>query len=163
MQKMTKKLVMSLFSGLLLVLLVACSGQKQRHFQDIDQEAGLDTQVTYTYEKEKVTSLKTVSTALYSNINAADEEEAKAILSNIETFYKDIKGVKMSLDYKKDRVVLNMEVDYKTFEQKDGFTVPGFFTNQDDQKIITNLEKNVKAIKDMNFKEVKDGKFKTLK
>lgn len=163
MKKMPKKLVMSLFSGLLLLLLVACSGQKQRHFQYIDQEAGLDTQVTYTYEKEKVTSLKTVSTALYSNINVADKAEAKAILSNIETFYKDIKGVKMSLDYKKDRVILTMEVDYKTLEIKDGFTVPGFFTNKDNKKAITNLEKNIKAIKDMNFKEIKDGKFKTLK
>lgn len=163
MKKYAKKWLITLLSSLTLILLVACSGQKQRHFQDIDQEAGLDTQVTYTYEKEKVTSLKTVSTALYSNINAADEEEAKAILSTLETFYKDIKGVKMSLDYKKDRVILTMEVDYETLEIKDGFTVPGFFTNQDDQKIITNLEKNIKAIKDMNFKEVKDGKFKTLK
>ncbi|MBP2624106.1 DUF1307 domain-containing protein [Streptococcus oricebi] len=160
------KWLLGLVTLTLLTVLAACgSGKEQvRYFQQIDQSSKIDIRMTYYYKGDTVTKQTTESQIPYSRINATDEASARTIVEPKSKQYQTLAGVKESITYEKDGIKESLEIDYEKVDFKKLAEVDSAFASSGgaDAKKVS-MKASAKLLENNNFKEVKDGKFESLK
>ncbi|MGW9856228.1 uncharacterized lipoprotein YehR (DUF1307 family) [Staphylococcus hominis] len=144
------KKFLTLFALLVLSvsILGACSQSRSKTYEgDID---GKHVLTTLTYKNNKVIKQSTVSTLKYDDLGMSKKEGKKTFKDHRPL--KDKKGVSYELDSKHQKIVENIDIDYKKANLKD---ISRYFTlahYSKDYKKVT-MEGTVKDLKKYGFKK----------
>ena len=165
-QKHFTKWLLGLVTFVAVTILAACgSGKENAHyFQKINQTAKSDIRMTYYYKGDTVTRQTTENELPYSYFGTSDKEAAKAILEPSSKQYQNIKGVKESITYGENSIKEKLEIDYEVVNFKELAKVDKTFASTNTGKNTkVSMKASAKLLENNNFKEVKDGKFESLK
>lgn len=148
MSMMKKFLTLFALLVLSVSILGACSQSRSKTYEgDVD---GKHVLTTLTYKNNKVIKQSTVSTLKYDDLGMSKKEGEKAF--NDYRHLKGKKGVSYELDSKHQKIVENVDIDYKKANLKDisrYFTLAHYSKNY---KKVT-MEGTVKDLKKIGFKK----------
>lgn len=121
------------------------------------EQNGIKTTVTFTYiEKEdKVIKQKNEVVGEYAKLpEKKTKEQVKSILDPIVKKYQGIKGIKYTVDYKDDRYIENIEIDFQNLDYEKAKTV--FGNNfKDPSKTKISMKQTQERVAKQGFKERK--------
>lgn len=152
--KKLKNILLAFTMLFVVVLTTACSdGTKKRVFvKDAD---GQKSTITYVYsEKEdKVLKQLTINEGIYDKLNPAmTKEEVKKIIDKDIEETKGIKGIKHTVEYKEDRFIENIEID---FENLDYEKAKEFLNIKDPKKVRISMKVSAEIMYNQGYKEQK--------
>lgn len=152
--KKLKNILLAFTMLFVVVLTTACSnGTKKRVFvKDAD---GQKSTITYVYnEKEdRVFKQLTINEGIYDKLNPAmTKEEVKKIIDKDIEETKEIKGIKHTVEYKEDRFIENIEID---FENLDYEKAKEFLNIQDPKKVRVSMKVSAEIMYNQGYKEQK--------
>ena len=152
--KKLKNILLAFTMLFVVVLTTACSdGTKKRVFvKDAD---GQKSTITYVYsEKEdKVLKQLTINEGIYYKLNPAmTKEEVKKIIDKDIEETKGIKGIKHTVEYKEDRFIENIEID---FENLDYEKAKEFLNIKDPKKVRISMKVSAEIMYNQGYKEQK--------
>ncbi|MCI2774798.1 DUF1307 domain-containing protein [Staphylococcus petrasii] len=129
-------------------MLSACSKERSKTYEgDVD---GKHVITTLTYKKNKVLKQNTISTLKYNDLGMSKEEGKKTFDDNRSL--KDYKGVSYKLEDKHEKLVENVEIDYKKADlKKIGKQLPYATLSKNGKKV--NMEGSVRYLKHLGFKQ----------
>lgn len=117
MKQPMKRSVFSLVLLFVLVVFTACSAASQSKTKTfVNDNAGMATEMVFTYEGDKVTHQKTTNTLPYESLGVTTKEEAKDILDPIAKEYQGHEGLTETIDYQEDHLVEVVEIDYSVVD-----------------------------------------------
>ncbi|MBC1969602.1 YehR family lipoprotein [Listeria marthii] len=151
--KLLKKGTMVLFVMVMAVMLVACGGKEETKTYELSQN-GATTKMTYTYVKDKVTKQTTENEMTYAALGFKNKEEAEKALKESSDKFQGVEGVKESIEYKDDKAIETLEIDYEKADAKELTKLPGFAASGDIEKGIS-MEESAKMLESQGFKEAK--------
>lgn len=136
------------------ILTTACSnGTKKRVFvKDAD---GQKSTITYVYSEKEDRVLKQLTTneGIYDKLNPAmTKEEVKKIIDKDIEETKGINGIKHTVEYKEDRFIENIEID---FENLDYEKAKEFLNIQDPKKVRVSMKVSAEIMYNQGYKEQK--------
>ena len=136
------------------ILTTACSnGTKKRVFvKDAD---GQKSTITYVYSEKEDRVLKQLTTneGIYDKLNPAmTKEEVKKIIDKDIEETKEIKGIKYTVEYKEDRFIENIEID---FENLDYEKAKNYLSIQDPKKVRVSMKVSAEIMYNQGYKEQK--------
>ncbi|MBC1366418.1 YehR family lipoprotein [Listeria innocua] len=150
--KMLKKGTAVLFVIIMAVMLVACGDKEESKTFALSQN-GVDSKLTYTYKGDKVTKQTAENTMLYTSMGIKTKEEAEKMLKETSEKFQNIEGLKESIEYKDDKAIETLEVDYTKISSEDLKKLPGMASTGDVSKGIS-MKESEKMLKSQGFKEV---------
>ncbi|MBC1376029.1 YehR family lipoprotein [Listeria sp. FSL L7-0091] len=150
--KMLKKGTAVLFVMIMAVMLVACGDKEETKTYTISQN-GVDSKLTYTYKGDKVTKQTAENTMLYTSLGVTSKEDAEKVLKATSEKFQGIEGLKESIEYKDDKAIETLEVDYTKISSEDIKKIPGMASSGDASKGIS-MKESEKMLKSQGFKEV---------
>lgn len=107
MKKVISLLVVLVIST---VALTACSKERTKTYEgDVN---GKEIITTLTYKDDEVLKQSTIGTVKYDDLGI-DKSQAKDMFKNDEKAFKHLKGVSYKVDYKDQKAVEQIEIDYK--------------------------------------------------
>ncbi|EAF1955197.1 DUF1307 domain-containing protein [Listeria monocytogenes] len=150
--KMLKKGTTVLFVMIMAVMLVACGDKEETKIYSLSQN-GVDSKLTYTYKGDKVTKQTAENTMLYASLGVASKEDAEKMLKATSDKFQGIDGLKEKIEYKDDKAIETLEVDYTKISSEDMNKIPGMSSNGDTSKGIS-MEESAKMLESQGYKEV---------
>ena len=144
--KKLKNILLPVAMILVVVLSTSCGKGSDATKTFEKEQNGIKTTVTFTYiEKEdKVIKQK----------NEVVGEQVKSILDPIVKKYQGIKGIKYTVDYKDDRYIENIEIDFQNLDYEKAKTV--FGNNfKDPSKTKISMKQTQERVTKQGFKERK--------
>ncbi|MFW3517175.1 YehR family lipoprotein [Staphylococcus caprae] len=107
MKKVISLLVVIVLST---VALTACSKERTKTYEgDVN---GKNVITSLTYKDDEVLKQSTIGTLKYDDLGI-DKSQAKEIFKKDEKTFKGLKGVTYKVDYKDQKAVEHIEIDYK--------------------------------------------------
>ncbi|RIM33603.1 YehR family lipoprotein [Staphylococcus caprae] len=107
MKKVISLLVVIVLST---VALTACSKERTKTYEgDVN---GKNVITSLTYKDDEVLKQSTIGTLKYDDLGI-DNSQAKEIFKKDEKTFKGLKGVTYKVDYKDQKAVEHIEIDYK--------------------------------------------------
>ncbi|EAD4105195.1 DUF1307 domain-containing protein, partial [Listeria monocytogenes] len=140
--KMLKKGTAVLFVMIMAVMLVACGDKEETKTYTLSQN-GVDSKLTYTYKGDKVTKQTAENTMSYASLGVASKEDAEKMLKATSDKFQGIDGLKEKIEYKDDKAIETLEVDYTKISSEDMNKIPGMSSNGDTSKGIS-MEESAK-------------------
>ncbi|EHM7943817.1 YehR family lipoprotein [Listeria monocytogenes] len=150
--KMLKKGTTVLFVMIMAVMLVACGDKEETKTYSLSQN-GVDSKLTYTYKGDKVTKQTAENTMSYASLGVASKEDAEKMLKATSDKFQGIDGLKENIEYKDDKAIETLEVDYTKISSEDMNKIPGMSSNGDTSKGIS-MEESAKMLESQGYKEV---------
>ena len=153
-----KNILLSVAMMLIVILSTACSSKGSNATKTFEKEQnGIKTTVTFTYiEKEdKVIKQKNEVVGEYAKLpEKKTKEQVKSILDPIVKKYQGIKGIKYTVDYKDDKYIENIEIDFQNLDYEKAKTV--FGNNfKDPSKTKISMKQTQERVTKQGFKERK--------
>ncbi|PXD33717.1 hypothetical protein C9836_14805 [Listeria monocytogenes] len=150
--KMLKKGTAVLFVMIMAVMLVACGDKEETKTYTLSQK-GVDSKLTYTYKGDKVTKQTAENTMSYASLGVASKEDAEKMLKATSDKFQGIDGLKEKIEYKDDKAIETLEVDYTKISSEDMNKIAGMSSNGDTSKGIS-MEESAKMLESQGYKEV---------
>ncbi|EPD3747524.1 YehR family lipoprotein [Listeria monocytogenes] len=150
--KMLKKGTTVLFVMIMAVMLVACGDKEETKTYSLSQN-GVDSKLTYTYKGDKVTKQTAENTMSCASLGVASKEDAEKMLKATSDKFQGIDGLKEKIEYKDDKAIETLEVDYTKISSEDMNKIPGMSSNGDTSKGIS-MEESAKMLESQGYKEV---------
>lgn len=150
--KMLKKGTTVLFVMIMAVMLVACGDKEETKTYSLSQN-GVDSKLTYTYKGDKVTKQTAENKMSYASLGVASKEDAEKMLKATSDKFQGIDGLKEKIEYKDDKAIETLEVDYTKISSEDMNKIPGMSSNGDTSKGIS-MEESAKMLESQGYKEV---------
>ncbi|ALU77449.1 TPA: YehR family lipoprotein [Listeria monocytogenes] len=150
--KMLKKGTAVLFVMIMAVMLVACGDKEETKTYTLSQN-GVDSKLTYTYKGDKVTKQTAENTMSYASLGVDSKEDAEKMLKATSDKFQGIDGLKEKIEYKDDKAIETLEVDYTKISSEDMNKIPGMSSNGDTSKGIS-MEESAKMLESQGYKEV---------
>ncbi|EAF5658187.1 MULTISPECIES: YehR family lipoprotein [Listeria] len=150
--KMLKKGTAVLFVMIMAVMLVACGDKEETKTYTLSQN-GVDSKLTYTYKGDKVTKQTAENTMSYASLGVTSKEDAEKMLKATSDKFQGIDGLKEKIEYKDDKAIETLEVDYTKISSEDMNKIPGMTSNGDTSKGIS-MEESAKMLESQGYKEV---------
>ncbi|EAC4875710.1 DUF1307 domain-containing protein [Listeria monocytogenes] len=150
--KMLKKGTTVLFVMIMAVMLVACGDKEETKTYSLSQN-GVDSKLTYTYKGDKVTKQTAENIMSYASLGVASKEDAEKMLKATSDKFQGIDGLKEKIEYKDDKAIETLEVDYTKISSEDMNKIPGMSSNGDTSKGIS-MEESAKMLESQGYKEV---------
>ncbi|MBC2012182.1 YehR family lipoprotein [Listeria marthii] len=151
--KLLKKGTMALFVMVMAVMLVACGGKVETKTYELSQN-GIESKLIYTCKGDKVTKQTAENRMPYTALGVSSKEDAEKMLKERSGKFQNINGLKAKMEYKDDKAIETIEVDYTEISSEDIRKLPGMTTSGDTSKGIS-MKKSVKLLKSQGYKEVK--------
>lgn len=146
------KKVISLIAVLVLsvVALSACSKEQTKTYEGDVNGKFVITSLTYT--DDEVLKQSTIGTVKYDDLGI-DQSQAKEMLKKDEKAFKGVKGVTYKVDYKDQKAVEHIDVDYKKVDVDKLKKNLGFESAKAKKKDYVSMKKLVKQLKRNGLKE----------
>lgn len=155
--KKLKNILLPVAMILVVVLSTSCGTGSNAAKTFEKEQNGIKTTVTFTYiEKEdKVIKQKNEVVGEYAKLpEKKTKEQVKSILDPIVKKYQGIKGIKYTVDYKDDRYIENIEIDFQNLDYEKAKTV--FGNNfKDPSKTKISMKQTQERVTKQGFKERK--------
>lgn len=146
------KKVISLIAVLVLSVaaLTACSKEQTKTYEgDVN---GKNVITSLTYKDDEVLKQSTIGTIKYDDLGI-DKSQAKDMLKKDEKALKDLKGVTYKVDYKDQKAVEHIDVDYNKVDVDKLKKNLGFESAKAKKKDYVSMKKLVKQLKRNGLKE----------
>ncbi|HAA9907728.1 TPA_asm: hypothetical protein GIM27_13440, partial [Listeria monocytogenes] len=122
--KMLKKGTAVLFVMVMAMMLVACGGKEETRTFTLSQN-GVESKLVYTYKGDKVTKQTAEKTMSYTALSVSSKEDAEKLLKETSDKFQNIDGLKEKIEYKDDKAIETIEVDYTKVASEDMNKIPG--------------------------------------
>lgn len=159
-----KKTLLLVLALIPFLVLTACSVKTETSsFQNFN-DAGFDSRLVYHHQKDKVVKQTTQNTITYSFLGAKNKDEAKTAIASLtdSSAYENLKGVTYKIEYKDDRVVEKISVDYEKADLKEVAPVVGMSASEAEKVDYISLKESTKMLKSAKYAAVKNDDFKEL-
>ena len=147
MKKVISLLVVIVLST---VALTACSKERTKTYEgDVN---GKNVITSLTYKDDEVLKQSTIGTLKYDDLGI-DKSQAKEIFKKDEKTFKGLKGVTYKVDYKDQKAVEHIEIDYKDVDVDKLKKNLGFESAKAVKDDHVSMHKIVKQLKRNGLKE----------
>lgn len=146
------KKVISLLVVLVLstVALTACSKERTKTYEgDVN---GKEVITSLTYKDDEVLKQSTLATIKYDDLGI-DQSQAKEMFKNDENAFKGTKGVTYKVDYKDQKAVEHIDIDYKDADIDKLKKNLGFISSDAKKGEHVSMDRVVKQFKRNGLKE----------
>lgn len=165
-----KKIVFGIVALLGAVVLVACGGSTtatKTETETVEYQMFMEdkTDIRYhiEYQGDKVTSVETQTTFLYSALGINSKEEAEQFMGSQESLWTGVKGVNYKVDYKDDRMIAKSSMDLSEIDLEKMMELMQIEETDEKKTDYLSYKEIKKMIDKMGMEKVEDGKFKELK
>lgn len=150
--KMLKKGTAVLFVMVMAMMLVACGGKEETRTFTLSQN-GVESKLVYTYKGDKVTKQTAENTMSYTALSVSSKEEAEKLLKETSDKFQNIDGLKEKIEYKDDKAIETIEVDYTKIASEDMNKIPGMASGDASKGI--SMKESAKLLESQGYKEDK--------
>ncbi|EHD6844840.1 YehR family lipoprotein [Listeria monocytogenes] len=150
--KMLKKGTAVLFVMVMAMMLVACGGKEETRTFTLSQN-GVESKLVYTYKGDKVTKQTAENTMSYTALSVSSKEDAEKLLKETSDKFQNIDGLKEKIEYKDDKAIETIEVDYTKIASKDMNKIPGMASGDASKGI--SMKESAKLLESQGYKENK--------
>ncbi|EAG9291416.1 TPA: YehR family lipoprotein [Listeria monocytogenes] len=150
--KMLKKGTAVLFVMVMAMMLVACGGKEETRTFTLSQN-GVESKLVYTYKGDKVTKQTAENTMSYTALSVSSKEDAEKLLKETSDKFQNIDGLKGKIEYKDDKAIETIEVDYTKIASEDMNKIPGMASGDASKDI--SMKESAKLLESQGYKENK--------
>ncbi|EAC7897800.1 YehR family lipoprotein [Listeria monocytogenes] len=150
--KMLKKGKAVLFVMVMAMMLVACGGKEETRTFTLSQN-GVESKLVYTYKGDKVTKQTAENTMSYTALSVSSKEDAEKLLKETSDKFQNIDGLKEKIEYKDDKAIETIEVDYTKIASEDMNKIPGMASGDASKGI--SMKESAKLLESQGYKENK--------
>ncbi|EGW0547241.1 YehR family lipoprotein [Listeria monocytogenes] len=150
--KMLKKGTAVLFVIVMAMMLVACGGKEETRTFTLSQN-GVESKLVYTYKGDKVTKQTAENTMSYTALSVSSKEDAEKLLKETSDKFQNIDGLKEKIEYKDDKAIETIEVDYTKIASEDMNKIPGMASGDASKGI--SMKESAKLLESQGYKENK--------
>ncbi|EBF5840413.1 DUF1307 domain-containing protein [Listeria monocytogenes] len=150
--KMLKKGTAVLFIMVMAMMLVACGGKEETRTFTLSQN-GVESKLVYTYKGDKVTKQTAENTMSYTALSVSSKEDAEKLLKETSDKFQNIDGLKEKIEYKDDKAIETIEVDYTKIASEDMNKIPGMASGDASKGI--SMKESAKLLESQGYKENK--------
>ncbi|EAK8416593.1 DUF1307 domain-containing protein [Listeria monocytogenes] len=150
--KMLKKGTAVLFVMVMAMMLVACGGKEETRTFTLSQN-GVESKLVYTYKGDKVTKRTAENTMSYTALSVSSKEDAEKLLKETSDKFQNIDGLKEKIEYKDDKAIETIEVDYTKIASEDMNKIPGMASGDASKGI--SMKESAKLLESQGYKENK--------
>ncbi|EHX7146249.1 YehR family lipoprotein [Listeria monocytogenes] len=150
--KMLKKGTAVLFVMVMAMMLVACGGKEETRTFTLSQN-GVESKLVYTYKGDKVTKQTAENTMSYTALSVSSKEDAEKLLKETSDKFQNIDGLKEKIEYKDDKAIETIEVDYTKIASEDMNKIPGMASGDASEGI--SMKESAKLLESQGYKENK--------
>ncbi|EAC8501144.1 DUF1307 domain-containing protein [Listeria monocytogenes] len=150
--KMLKKGAAVLFVMVMAMMLVACGGKEETRTFTLSQN-GVESKLVYTYKGGKVTKQTAENTISYTALSVSSKEDAEKLLKETSDKFQNTDGLKEKIEYKDDKAIETIEVDYTKIASEDMNKIPGMASGDASQGI--SMKESAKLLESQGYKENK--------
>ncbi|EDO1367963.1 YehR family lipoprotein [Listeria monocytogenes] len=150
--KMLKKGTAVLFVMVMAMMLVACGGKEETRTFTLSQN-GVESKLVYTYKGDKVTKQTAENTMSYTALSVSSKEDAEKLLKETSDKFQNIDGLKEKIEYKDDKAIETIEVDYIKIASEDMNKIPGMASGDASKGI--SMKESAKLLESQGYKENK--------
>ncbi|EAD4266965.1 DUF1307 domain-containing protein [Listeria monocytogenes] len=150
--KMLKKGTAVLFVMVMAMMLVACGGKEETRTFTLSQN-GVESKLVYTYKGDKVTKQTAENTMSYTALSVSSKEDAEKLLKETSDKFQNIDGLKEKIEYKDDKAIETIEVDYTKIASEDMNKIPGMASGDASRGI--SMKESAKLLESQGYKENK--------
>ncbi|EAC5198328.1 DUF1307 domain-containing protein [Listeria monocytogenes] len=150
--KMLKKGTAVLFVMVMAMMLVACGGKEETRTFTLSQN-GVESKLVYTYKGDKVTKQTAENTMSYTALSVSSKEDAEKLLKETSDKFQNIDGLKERIEYKDDKAIETIEVDYTKIASEDMNKIPGMASGDASKGI--SMKESAKLLESQGYKENK--------
>ncbi|EAC9528382.1 hypothetical protein AJM34_02330 [Listeria monocytogenes] len=150
--KMLKKGTAVLFVMVMAMMLVACGGKEETRTFTLSQN-GVESKLVYTYKGDKVTKQTAEKTMSYTALSVSSKEDAEKLLKETSDKFQNIDGLKEKIEYKDDKAIETIEVDYTKVASEDMNKIPGMASGDASKGI--SMKESAKLLESQGYKENK--------
>lgn len=149
---MLKKGTAVLFVMVMAMMLVACGGKEETRTFTLSQN-GVESKLVYTYKGDKVTKQTAENTMSYTALSVSSKEDAEKLLKETSDKFQNIDGLKEKIEYKDDKAIETIEVDYTKIASEDMNKIPGMASGDASKGI--SMKESAKLLESQGYKENK--------
>ncbi|OFF91657.1 YehR family lipoprotein [Listeria monocytogenes] len=150
--KMLKKGTAVLFVMVMAMMLVVCGGKEETRTFTLSQN-GVESKLVYTYKGDKVTKQTAENTMSYTALSVSSKEDAEKLLKETSDKFQNIDGLKEKIEYKDDKAIETIEVDYTKIASEDMNKIPGMASGDASKGI--SMKESAKLLESQGYKENK--------
>ncbi|EGP4509137.1 YehR family lipoprotein [Listeria monocytogenes] len=150
--KMLKKGTAVLFVMVMAMMLVSCGGKEETRTFTLSQN-GVESKLVYTYKGDKVTKQTAENTMSYTALSVSSKEDAEKLLKETSDKFQNIDGLKEKIEYKDDKAIETIEVDYTKIASEDMNKIPGMASGDASKGI--SMKESAKLLESQGYKENK--------
>ncbi|EAH4326724.1 DUF1307 domain-containing protein [Listeria monocytogenes] len=150
--KMLKKGTAVLFVMVMAMMLVACGGKEETRTFTLSQN-GVESKLVYTYKGDKVTKQTAENTMSYTALSVSSKEDVEKLLKETSDKFQNIDGLKEKIEYKDDKAIETIEVDYTKIASEDMNKIPGMASGDASKGI--SMKESAKLLESQGYKENK--------
>ncbi|EAC4591110.1 YehR family lipoprotein [Listeria monocytogenes] len=150
--KMLKKGTAVLFVMVMAMMLVACGGKEETRTFTLSQN-GVESKLVYTYKGDKVTKQTAENTMSYTALSVSSKEDAEKLLKETSDKFQNIDGLKEKIEYKDDKAIETIEVNYTKIASEDMNKIPGMASGDASKGI--SMKESAKLLESQGYKENK--------
>lgn len=134
------------------MMLVACGGKEETRTFTLSQN-GVESKLVYTYKGDKVTKQTAENTMSYTALSVSSKEDAEKLLKETSDKFQNIDGLKEKIEYKDDKAIETIEVDYTKIASEDMNKIPGMASGDASKGI--SMKESAKLLESQGYKENK--------
>ncbi|MCU09465.1 DUF1307 domain-containing protein [Listeria monocytogenes] len=148
-----KKGTMTLFVMVVAVMLVACGGEEETKTYELSKNS-TESKLTYTCKGDNVIKQTDEYTMPYTALGVSSKTEAEKFFKEIIDKLQNIDGLTVKVEYKDDKAIETLEIDYTKISSENIKGIPGLTMSGDTSKGIS-MRASEKLLKARGYKEVK--------
>lgn len=138
-----------------LFVLAACGSNEEVVKLINDEQEGVTLEVTYTAEDDEVTKQTSKNEIFYDRLGVDNKEEAKEVelLQQAEAQYSQVDGITYKQDFKDDKVIEEIVVDYSKFDVNELEDLMGTMSSGDLENGVS-LEGSIQLLESSGYRIV---------
>ncbi|EKF1959711.1 YehR family lipoprotein [Listeria monocytogenes] len=148
-----KKGTMALFVMVMAAMLVACGGEEETKTYELSKNS-TESKLTYTCKGDNVIKQTDEYTMPYTALGVSSKAEAEKFFKEIIDKLQNIDGLTVKVEYKDDKAIETLEIDYTKISSENIKGIPGLTMSGDTSKGIS-MRASEKLLKARGYKEVK--------
>lgn len=141
--------------SVLFLVMVATGCQKEETKTFTQTKNGITLQMEYTYKGDMILQQKATNTMPYAIFPVETLEGIHFLIDKLSQPYRDVKGVKQSIDYQEEQAVETVIVDYRELDFDAAKEIDSIFIGEAKTKEEVSMQSAEKWLLEKGFEEVK--------
>lgn len=144
-----KKLLKGLVAVTVLMLALTACGSKSATKTFTHEDNGITTEMTYTYEGDKITRLDMKTVMPFASMMLEDKEQAEKTVETMKSAVQPVEGITNEYVIEGETIVMTSSVDYAKVDLEKISEIAGGMTIDPEQ--VTSMQKVEEALTAQGF------------